>query len=77
MFIVILLKNKRVKGNWEITLDDNGTVTTIEKIDLVYTPHGKKSKCTLKDLIFDVIPYTDDPDTWSVQLPGYFAGNGA
>lgn len=77
MFIVILLKNKRIKGKWDITLDDNGTVTTIEKFDLVYTPHGKKSKCMLKDLILDLVPYTDDPETWGVQIPSYFGGNGA
>jgi len=77
MVIIILLKNRGIKGTWEITLDDNGDVTTIEKIDLVYTPHGRKSKCLLKELMFDILPYTDDPEKWAVQLPGYFTGTGA
>lgn len=77
LVIVILLKNKRIKGNWEITVDENGNVDIIDKIDLIYTPHGKKGKCLLKDLMNDLVPYMNDPESMSLILPGYFSGTGA
>jgi hypothetical protein len=44
---------------------------------IVVNGGGKKGKCLLKDLMNDLVPYMNDPESMSLILPGYFSGTGA
>lgn len=74
---ILLIKNKRVKGRWEIIIDDNGQSGRIEQMDIAgYTASGKKGKFLLKDLLSELLSYTDYPLS-SANVMGYFGGNGS
>ena len=75
--IIILVKNKLVKGEWEITLDDNGNVGKISNINIAdYTSVGKNRKFLLSDLVIELLPYLDYPMS-SENIASYFVGNGS
>ncbi len=74
---IILIKNKRVKGEWEIIIDDNGESGKIDRMSIAdYTAVGKKGKFLLKDLIVELVPYMDYPLAMA-SVMSYFSGNGA
>ena len=74
--IILLLKNKRVKGEWNITFDDTGDVENIEQIDLLFTEQGKKGKFLLKDLMVNELSMYLSGG-WDLKLSNYFSTEGA
>ncbi len=76
--IIILLKNKRVKGSWYIEVDENGNVSALEDINIGdFTQVGKKSHFLVKDMLDELALYMDgSAANLSLVIPDYF-NNGA
>ena len=78
VIIIFILKNKLVKGTWNITFDDNGNAEVAANIDIVgYTSVGKKGKFKLVDLLNELTIFLPDATAWSTRLGSYFSAEGA
>lgn len=76
MILVVLFKNKRVKGTWEVTLNDDGIEATVQQINIAnFTNCGRKSNFRLIDLVNELLPYMDRPMQGFVTR--FFTGTGA
>lgn len=74
--IIVVLKNKLVKGEWEITVDDCGEAEQIPSIDIAgFVSVGKKSKFKLVDLMNELALFL--PGGWGLKLTNYFSVPGA
>lgn len=75
--IMVILKNKLVKGHWMISVDDCGATELInDPIDIAgYTYVGKKSKFKLMDLMNELAVYL--PNGWGLKITNYFSVPGA
>lgn len=71
--IIVIIKNKLVKGEWEITVDDCGEAEQIPSvIDIAgFTSVGKKSKFKLADLMTELSMFL--PGGWGLKLTNYFS----
>ena len=74
---IVVLKNKLVKGEWEIIVDDCGETEQIsEPVDIAgFTSVGKKSKFKLVDLMNELSLFL--PDGWGLKVTRYFSIPGA
>ena len=79
ILIIILIKNKRVKGEWDISVDENGNMFSLENTMNIanYTRVGKTGKFLLKDLLGELMLYIEGGNDLGLVLPDYFAGTGA
>ncbi len=77
--IIILLKNKRVKGTWDVEIDENGNVAQLEGINIGdFTQCGKRSHFPVQDMLIELVPFMDGAGTGlDLKIPSYFAGCGA
>lgn len=74
--IIVVLKNKLVKGEWEITMDDCGAAEQIPNVDIAgFTTVGKKSKFKLVDLMNELALFL--PGGWGLTITNYFSVPGA
>lgn len=75
LILVTLLKNKKVKGYWTVSVQISGAMYSVNDFNLVHnTSVGKKGKFTLKDLLNDVAPYLGIVG-WTSISPDYFPAN--
>lgn len=75
--IIALLKNKKVKGDWQITVDDSGNMERIEMNIVSFTEVGKKHKFKLKELMEELSDSMDPNMGWGLIFANYFAVPGA
>lgn len=74
---IFLVKNKRVKGVWDITIDDYGNCGSIDQMDIAgFTAVGKKGRFLLKDLVLELLPVLDVQQN-QMNVLSYFSVNGA
>lgn len=76
ILIIVMFKNKLVKGEWIVTVDDCGELESIPQIDIAgFTSVGKKGKFKLLDLMTELATFL--PDGWNLKLTNYFCVPGA
>ena len=77
IFIIVMVKNKLVKGEWEITVDDCGETEQIpDAVDIAgFLSIGKKSKFKLVDLMNELALFL--PGGWGLKITNYFSVPGA
>ena len=77
IFIIVLVKNKLVKGEWQITVDDCGETEMIpDVVDIAgFLSVGKKSKFKLVDLMNELALFL--PGGWGLKITNYFSMPGA
>lgn len=76
ILILVVVKNKLVKGEWIITVDDCGELESIPQIDIAgFTTVGKKSSFNLSDLMVELSNFL--PDGWNLKMTNYFCVPGA
>lgn len=76
--VVIILKNKRVKGTWQITFNENGLIYEMPDMDIgAFTRCGRKSSFLFKDLVLELVPFLGDNAGISLSVNNYFLGTGA
>ena len=77
IFIIVLVKNKLVKGEWLITVDDCGETEAIpDAVDIAgFLSVGKKSKFKLVDLMNELALFL--PGGWGLKITNYFSVPGA
>lgn len=75
--IIVIFKNKLVKGQWQISVDDCGLTHQIpDMIDMAgFTSVGKKSKFKVSDLMDELALFL--PDGWALKIAKYFSVPGA
>lgn len=75
---LIIVKNKRVKGEWDITFDDGADFDTLENINIrAMTSYGKKGKFKVGKMLAEITPYFNNSGKWALSVPAYFNAYGA
>lgn len=75
---VIIVKNKRVKGEWDITFDDGADFDTLENINIrAMTSYGKKGRFKVSKMLTEITPYFNNSGKWALSVPTYFGAYGA
>lgn len=75
LILITLLKNKKVKGYWTISVQINGALYSVNNFNITHnTGVGKKGKFTLKALLNDLAPYLGITG-WASVSPDYFPEN--
>lgn len=75
---LIIVKNKRVKGEWDITFDDGADFDTLENINIrAMTSYGKKGKFKVGKMLAEITPYFNNSGKWALSVPTYFNAYGA
>lgn len=77
--VVIILKNKRVKGEWIISVDENGMFSEVQNFDIgAYTRAGRRSSFSLRDFMGEFVHFLDDNfSTLKMNINDYFVNTGA
>ena len=77
--LIVILKNKRVKGEWDITFEENGLSATLEDVDInAFTNAGRKPRFLLQSLVSELVVHLDAPlENLHMTAGDYFIGTGA
>ena len=77
LFVIwVIVKNKRVKGTWDITFDENGMEYLVPDVDIAsHTTCGRKKSFFMHQLVDELAPFLDNIGPTLVM--NYFNGTGA